>query len=412
MQLMLPEGEVLTFGDVGHHLHADAHIKSNNFFKRAFLFGDIGFAESYMDGEWETSDLTKLLSWFLLNIDNAPTLSGSKMQSAALNIFRWYNKVFHSKNENSLHGSKKNIAEHYDLSNDFFRLFLDPSMTYSSAYFTKPDLDLEAAQYEKYDSLCTSLKLNPDDHVLEIGTGWGGFAEFAAKNYGCKITTITISKEQHAYAVERIQNAGLSQLVEVRLQDYRHVEGTFDKVVSIEMIEAVGAQYLKTYFDKIQSVLKPSGVLAIQAIICPDARFDTLKKNVDFIQKHIFPGSLLPSIAAINASVNATSDMFLFGLKDLGKSYATTLAEWRDRFNTNIDKIRQMGFDESFIRKWNYYFAYCEAAFDMRNINVVQMVYTRPNTKFYEVFEGLEEGEEVIVSSYENFGNKDKVVFK
>ncbi|HNI54490.1 MAG TPA: cyclopropane-fatty-acyl-phospholipid synthase family protein [Chitinophagales bacterium] len=379
MQLMLPEGEVLTFGDVGHHLHADAHIKSNNFFKRAFLFGDIGFAESYMDGEWETSDLTKLLSWFLLNIDNAPTLSGSKMQSAALNIFRWYNKVFHSKNENSLHGSKKNIAEHYDLSNDFFRLFLDPSMTYSSAYFTKPDLDLEAAQYEKYDSLCTSLKLNPEDHVLEIGTGWGGFAEFAAKNYGCKITTITISKEQHAYAVERIQNAGLSQLVEVRLQDYRHVEGTFDKVVSIEMIEAVGAQYLKTYFDKIQSVLKPSGVLAIQAIICPDARFDTLKKNVDFIQKHIFPGSLLPSIAAINASVNATSDMFLFGLKDLGKSYATTLAEWRDRFNTNIDKIRQMGFDESFIRKWNYYFAYCEAAFDMRNINVVQMVYTRPN---------------------------------
>ncbi len=379
MQLMLPEGEVLTFGDVGHHLHADAHIKSNNFFKRAFLFGDIGFAESYMDGEWETSDLTKLLSWFLLNIDNAPTLSGSKMQSAALNIFRWYNKVFHSKNENSLHGSKRNIAEHYDLSNDFFRLFLDPSMTYSSAYFTKPDLDLEAAQYEKYDSLCTSLKLNPEDHVLEIGTGWGGFAEFAAKNYGCKITTITISKEQHAYAVERIQNAGLSQLVEVRLQDYRHVEGTFDKVVSIEMIEAVGAQYLKTYFDKIQSVLKPSGVLAIQAIICPDARFDTLKKNVDFIQKHIFPGSLLPSIAAINASVNATSDMFLFGLKDLGKSYATTLAEWRDRFNTNIDKIRQMGFDESFIRKWNYYFAYCEAAFDMRNINVVQMVYTRPN---------------------------------
>lgn len=379
MQLMLPEGEVLTFGDVGDHLHADAHIKSNNFFKRAFLFGDIGFAESYMDGEWETSDLTKLLSWFLLNIDNAPTLSGSKMQSAALNIFRWYNKVFHSKNENSLHGSKRNIAEHYDLSNDFFRLFLDPSMTYSSAYFTKPDLDLEAAQYEKYDSLCTSLKLNPEDHVLEIGTGWGGFAEFAAKNYGCKITTITISKEQHAYAVERIQNAGLSQLVEVRLQDYRHVEGTFDKVVSIEMIEAVGAQYLKTYFDKIQSVLKPSGVLAIQAIICPDARFDTLKKNVDFIQKHIFPGSLLPSIAAINASVNATSDMFLFGLKDLGKSYATTLAEWRDRFNTNIDKIRQMGFDESFIRKWNYYFAYCEAAFDMRNINVVQMVYTRPN---------------------------------
>jgi cyclopropane-fatty-acyl-phospholipid synthase len=252
-------------------------------------------------------------------------------------------------------------------------------MTYSSAYFTAPDIDLETAQYAKYDSLCQSLKLQPIDHVLEIGTGWGGFAEFAAKHYGCHITTITISKEQHAFAVERIKNAGLSHLVEVRLQDYRHVTGTFDKVVSIEMIEAVGAQYLKTYFDKIQSVLKPSGVLAIQAIICPDARFEDLKKNVDFIQKHIFPGSLLPSIAAINASVNATSDMFLFGLKDLGKSYATTLAEWRDRFNANVDKIRQMGFDDAFIRKWNYYFAYCEAAFDMRNINVVQMVYSRPN---------------------------------
>ncbi|HNW00257.1 MAG TPA: cyclopropane-fatty-acyl-phospholipid synthase family protein, partial [Chitinophagales bacterium] len=247
----------------------------------------------------------------------------------------------------------------------------------------QPNMDLESAQTAKYESLCQSLKLTPADHVLEIGTGWGGFAEYAAKTYGCKITTVTISKEQHAYATERLQKAGLSDRVEVLLRDYRHIEGVFDKVVSIEMIEAVGAQYLDTYFKKIQSVLKPDGVLALQAIICPDSRFESFKKNVDFIQKHIFPGSLLPSIAAINESVNKTGDLFMFGLKDLGRSYGTTLAAWRERFNANIDQVAQMGFDETFIRKWNYYFAYCEAAFNMRNINVVQMVYTRPNNYRY-----------------------------
>lgn len=383
LEMRLPDGTLRTYGNSSAELHADVQIHTTTLFKRAVLFGDIGFAEAYMDGDWETSDLTRLLSWFLLNIQNAPTLSGSSAKSFVLNTLQLWNKVFHAKRKNSISGSRKNIAAHYDLSNDFFELFLDRTMTYSSALFVKSDMDLESAQYAKYESLCQSLKLSPADHVLEIGTGWGGFAEYAAKTYGCKITTVTISKEQHAYAVERLKKAGLTDRVEVLLCDYRHIQGTFDKVVSIEMIEAVGAQYLDTYFNKIQSVLKPDGVLALQAIVCPDSRFESFKKNVDFIQKHIFPGSLLPSIAAINESVNKTGDLFMFGLKDLGRSYGTTLATWRERFNQNIDQIAQMGFDETFIRKWNYYFAYCEAAFNMRNINVVQMVYTRPNNYRY-----------------------------
>ncbi len=383
LHITLANGEILELGSKQNELHADVTVLDDEFFRRAFLFGDIGFAESYMAGEWTTNDLTKLLSWFLLNVDKAPTLSGSAAKTLILNAFQFANKIFHKKRKNSLTGSRKNIAEHYDLSNEFFSLFLDNTMTYSSGYYTQPDLEPEKAQYAKYDSLCTSLKLSSADHLLEIGTGWGGFAIFAAKNYGCKITSVTISKQQHDFATNRIKEQHLEHLIEVQLKDYRLIDGKFDKVVSIEMIEAVGAQYLKVYFDKIQSVLKPNGVLALQAIVCPDSRFESFKNNVDFIQKHIFPGSLLPSIAAINTAINETGDLFLFGLKDLGKSYVITLSEWRKNFNGNIDQVKQLGFDETFIRKWNYYFSYCEAAFDMRNINVVQMVYTRPNNYKY-----------------------------
>ncbi len=379
LHVTLADGTGIELGDRNSEMKADVQVHDDAFFRRAFLFGDIGFAEGYMAGEWSTSDLTHLLSWFLLNIESTPTLSGSKVRSVALNIFQFINKQFHFRRRNSIHGSKKNIADHYDLSNAFFSLFLDETMTYSSAFFSKPGLDLKEAQFEKYESLCQSVKLHAQDHLLEIGTGWGGFAIYAAKKYGCRITTVTISEEQFDFAVKRIAAEGLSDKIDVQVKDYRLIEGRFDKVISIEMIEAVGAQYLKTYFDKIHSLLKPDGVLAIQAIVCPDSRFESFKKNVDFIQKYIFPGSLLPSIAAINAAVNDTGDMFMFGLKDLGKSYVRTLEEWHVRFNHNLESIKQLGFDDTFIRKWNYYFAYCRAAFSMRNINVVQMVYTRPN---------------------------------
>lgn len=383
LKIQFADGAVIELGDVKNELHADVQIHNDAFFRRAFYYGDIGFAEAYMAGEWSSSDLTKLLSWFLLNLENTPTLSGARVKTFLLNAFQLTNKLFHKKRRNSLKGSQKNISEHYDLSNDFFSLFLDNTMTYSSAYFSKPNLELEQAQFEKYESLCQSLKLNAADHVLEIGTGWGGFAVYAAKKYQCRITTVTISQQQFEFANKRIAEQNLQDKIEVQLKDYRKISGKYDKVVSIEMIEAVGAKYLKTYFEKIQNVLKPDGVLALQAIVCPDSRFELFKKKVDFIQKHIFPGSLLPSIAAINNSVNETGDLFLFGLKDLGKSYALTLAKWREQFNLNIENVKALGFDEEFIRKWNYYFCYCEAAFSMRNINVVQMVYTRPNNLSY-----------------------------
>jgi cyclopropane-fatty-acyl-phospholipid synthase len=383
LRITLPEGTVMEFGDPANGYHAEATISSDRFFRRAFLYGDIGFAEAYIAGEWSTGNLTDLLSWFLLNYEKSPTISGSRAKAGVLNLFQFINRLFHLRRKNSLHGSKKNISDHYDLSNEFFSLFLDKTMTYSSAYFTTPDLILEEAQHAKYESLCRSLKLLPTDHLLEIGTGWGGFAVYAAAHYKCRITTVTISEQQYQFARERIRKAGVENLVQVELKDYRLIGGNYDKVVSIEMIEAVGAKYLATYFDKIQSVLKPEGVLALQAIVCPDSRFELLKKKVDFIQKHIFPGSLLPSISAINHAISETGDLFMFSLKDLGRSYVRTLAEWRSRFNQNREHIRQLGFDEEFIRKWNYYFSYCEAAFHMRNINVVQLVYTRPNNHTY-----------------------------
>lgn len=378
LTLTLPDKEVIRIGD-GLGIHATLQVLDEALWRRIVLHGDIGFAEGYMDRQWETDDLTALLRWVLLNIDQAPSVSGSGNASMFMNLMHGFNRLTHILRPNSKKGSRKNISEHYDLSNDFFSLFLDKTMTYSSAIFQNGEEDLETAQMNKYDSLCRSANLKDGDHVLEIGTGWGGFAEFAASRYKVRITTVTISKEQYDFATRRIEQAGLADRVEVLLCDYRDISGSYDKVVSIEMIEAVGARYLPVYFRKIQQVLKPDGVLALQAIVCPDNRFDLLKNRVDFIQKHIFPGSLLPSIAAINQAVNDTGDLFLFGLKDLGKSYVRTLAAWRNAFEEHAEDVSRMGFNEVFQRKWKYYFSYCEAAFDMRNINVVQMIYTRPN---------------------------------
>ncbi|MEP6738524.1 MAG: cyclopropane-fatty-acyl-phospholipid synthase family protein, partial [Chryseolinea sp.] len=276
-------------------------------------------------------------------------------------------------------GSKKNISDHYDLNNEFFSMFLDSTMTYSAAYFKRSDMTLEEAQYEKYDALSRRVRLKSTDHVLEIGTGWGGNAIYMAKNFGCRVTTTTISAEQHKLAVERVANEGLSDRITVLLKDYRDLEGTFDKIVSIEMLEAVGHKFLKTYFAKVYSLLKKDGLLGIQVITSPDSRYANLKKGVDWIQKHIFPGSLIPSVAAINQAVNETGEMTLVDLQDLGKDYATTLRYWYDAFNANWPQIKSIGFDDRFRRKWNYYLCYCEAAFDMRNINVMQLVYSRPN---------------------------------
>jgi cyclopropane-fatty-acyl-phospholipid synthase len=379
LNLLLPTGEKIVIGNGEGNISANIQITNKHFFKHCLLFGDVGFGEAYVNGYWETDDITSVIKWFLLNVDNAPSVSGSGAKAFMLNALKFANKIYHFKKINSVSGSKKNIAEHYDLSNEFFSLFLDSTMTYSAAYFKTNEMSLEQAQYAKYDRLCKQLNLQSTDHVLEIGSGWGGNAIYMAKKYGCRVTTVTISEKQYKLAKEKIKEENLTGKVEVLLKDYRFLTGKFDKIVSIEMLEAVGAQFLDMYFSKCSDLLKRNGILALQVITCPDSRFESLRKGVDWIQKYIFPGSLLPSVAAINKAVNNTTDMTLVDLKDIGLHYATTLVHWREQFEKNISKIKELNFNEQFIRKWNYYFCYCEAAFLMRNINVMQMVYTRPN---------------------------------
>jgi len=379
LQLDLPDGSRKVIGQPGAKISAQVRVLNPGFFKRCVLFGDIGFGEAYVDGDWDTEDIKKVISWFILNVENSPAMSGSRARKWLVNLLGWQNRISHLLRPNSLTTSRRNISEHYDLGNDFYKLFLDPTMTYSSALFTGAAQTLEQAQVAKYDRLCRQLKLQPGEHVLEIGSGWGGFSRHAAKNYGVRMTTVTISQEQFNYARELFQREGLADRVEVKLLDYRLLTGQFDKIVSIEMLEAVGDAYLEAYFAKCHELLKPQGLLALQMITCPDSRHDSLRKNVDWIQKHIFPGSLLLSVHRVNQALRTTGDLFLHDLKDLGLSYAETLKRWRIAFNQNETAVRKLNFDTRFIRKWNYYLSYCEAAFAMRNITVVQGIYTRPN---------------------------------
>lgn len=379
LELSLPNGETLVFGTGEDKVSANIRVNHPDFFKSIALYGDIGFGEGYTAGLWDTTNITNVIKWVILNIENAPSITGSKVKSVALNLFKWVNKLTHIRRANTVAGSQKNISEHYDLNNDFFATFLDKTMTYSSGYFLNENLSLEESQYAKYDRLAKQLKIKPTDHVLEIGSGWGGNAIFLAKNYGCKVTSVTISKEQQKLAIQRVKQEGLEDKVSILIQDYRKIVGLFDKIVSIEMLEAVGHQYLETYFAKCQELLKPNGIFAFQVITSPDCRYNKLRNGVDWIQKHIFPGSLLPSVAAINKAINNTGDLTMVDLKDMGLDYAKTLHLWYIEFNKNLEKVKALGFDENFIRKWNYYLNYCEAAFAMRNINVMQLVYSRPN---------------------------------
>lgn len=378
MSLTLPDGELIQIGN-GEGISARVTIHNPSFFKRCVLYGDIGFGEGYVDGDWDTDSITNVIKWFILNVEHAPTVSGSNVKAVALNLMKFYNRLFHSRRDNSLSGSRKNISEHYDLSNDFFALWLDPTMTYSSAYFKEKTFTLEEAQKAKYQRLCEQLHLKPTDHVLEIGSGWGGNAIYMASNFGCKVTTITISQEQQKLAIERVKAAGLDDKISVEIQDYRKIKGQYDKIVSVEMLEAVGARYFENYFEQCHKLLKQDGILALQVITCPDSRFEALRDGVDWIQKHIFPGSLLPSVGSMNEAINNTGDLTLVDLKDLGLHYARTLKTWFENFNQQLEEVKKLGFSDSFIRKWNYYLCYCEAAFEMRNINVMQLVYARPN---------------------------------
>lgn len=380
LRLQHEDGRVRYFGAPGAPVTAQVVLRNDaEFFKRCAFYGNIGMGEAYTAGLWDTNDIAAVISWFILNVNALQGAATSAASLPGVNLLKLVNWFRHLRRENTVDTSRRNIAEHYDLGNKFYRLWLDPSMTYSSARFEDAGQPLEDAQRAKYDALCRKLKLVATDHVLEIGCGWGGFAVHAARNYGCRITGVTISEEQAAYARQRVADEGLQERIEILIQDYRHITGRFDKIVSIEMLEAVGDKYHDSFFAKCAEVLTPDGLLGVQMITVPDCSYGSLKKNVDWIQKHIFPGSLLLSVGRINEVLMKTGDLFMHDLEDLGADYARTLSTWHENFNASKSQVEALGFDEPFVRSWNYYLKYCEAAFATRNISVVQATYTRPN---------------------------------
>lgn len=377
--ITLPNQKSLKLGEsINPSSIAEIKIIDNQFFRRVVLGSDIGLTESYIAGEWDSPNLTAVIGFFIQNIENTPGMSGSAVKNIALGAFRLADRLEHLLRPNSIKNVRSNIAAHYDVSNDFFKLFLDESMMYSSARWDGSKT-LAEAQIQKNRALCEQLQLKPSDHVIEIGTGWGGWAMQAVKNYGCRVTTLTISKAQFDLATERVKAAGLSDKIEIRLEDFRHHQGRYDKCVSIEMMEALGHEFLPEFCSSVGRLLKSNGIAAFQYITCPDSRYEQFRKGVDFIQKHIFPGSLLLSINRVNQLMTERGDFQLHRLEEFGLDYARTLATWCEAFESNLDKVRSMGFDEAFIRKWRLYFRYCEAAFAHRNIGVVQAVYIRPN---------------------------------
>jgi cyclopropane-fatty-acyl-phospholipid synthase len=378
--LSITEGpERLHFGDNqgSDILRANIRVLNPQMWTSVATNGSVGVAESFMDGHWVVDDVVALVRIFVRNRDIL-----DRMEGGLAKFGQWLLRAWHQRRKNTESGSKRNISDHYDLSNALFRTFLDPTMMYSCAVYQNAQESLEVAAVRKLDRICQKLDLRPKDHLLEIGTGWGGFAVHAAHHYGCKITTTTISEEQFQLARERVAAAGLQDRINVIKQDYRALQGSFDKVVSIEMIEAIGHQYLNTYFGKISSLLKPSGLALIQAITIEDSRYAQALKDVDFIKRYIFPGSFIPSITAMLGACTKSSDMKLVHMEDIGPSYALTLKAWRERFNASLEQVKKLGFDARFTRMWNYYLAYCEGGFIERSIGDVHLLLAKPrNTR-------------------------------
>ncbi|MFA6179253.1 MAG: cyclopropane-fatty-acyl-phospholipid synthase family protein [Candidatus Methylopumilus sp.] len=369
---VIEDQSIKEFGN-NNGLSVTIHVHDPRFYGEMAFGGSIGAGEAYMLGYWSSDNLTNLIRLMVLNQDVMDDLEGGMAWLAKPLL-----KSLHWMNRNTQDGSRRNIAAHYDLGNDMFQLFLDPTMMYSSAIFDTPEMTLEQASISKLDHICRKLKLSPADHVVEFGTGWGGFAIHAASHYGCNVTTTTISKAQFELATARIRQAGLDHKVTVLLSDYRDLQGKFDKLVSIEMIEAVGHAFYDTYFAKCADLLKPEGMALIQAITIADQRYESAKNSVDFIQRYIFPGSCIPSVTALINSVTRASDMRLYNLEDIGPHYARTLAEWRIRFFDNIEKVRALGYTEEFIRMWEFYLCYCEGGFEERALGDVHLLLVKP----------------------------------
>ena len=357
-------------------LSAVIHVHHGNFYTFAAFGGSIGAAEAYMAGYWSASDLTNVVRIIVRNQDTFDA-----MEKGWAKLMAPFHLFFHFFRKNTLKGSRENIIAHYDLGNEFYKLFLDETMTYSCGIFENRDSSLHQASTAKYDRICRKLQLTNRDHVLEIGSGWGGFAIYAAKNYGCRITTTTISDQQFDLAKKRIEQEGLSGRVEIMKQDYRNIKGEFDKLVSIEMIEAVGHAYLKSFFQICSRSLKNDGMMLLQAITIADWAYDKHVRSVDFIKRYIFPGGNIPSVTAISSAVSETTNLRLFHMEDITPHYAKTLSAWRENFFQKIEEVRALGFPDTFIRMWEYYFCYCEGGFLERYIGDVHMLFTKPECR-------------------------------
>jgi cyclopropane-fatty-acyl-phospholipid synthase len=359
--------------DTAPALDAELQVHDGLFWSAVAWRGCTGAAESFVRGEWTTSDLTRLMRFLLVNQE-----AMSAIDSWALRLAEPLRRLVHWQRRNTRRGSRRNIAGHYDLGNDFFARFLDETWTYSCAVFEHPQQSLAEAQAAKYDRICRLLRLAPADEVLEIGGGWGGFALHAAARYGCRVTTTTISREQYRLARERVDQAGLADRVTVLAEDYRDVRGQYDKLASIEMIEAVGHRFLGTYFAQCARLLRPQGLMALQAITIPDRQYDAYRRSVDFIQQYIFPGGLLPSLGALLAAAARRSDLQLVSLADLTADYARTLRHWRERFRSQRAALLAAGRSPELLRLWEFYFSYCEAGFSERFCGAGQMLLARP----------------------------------
>jgi len=367
--MTLPDGSSMTLGEATSANQAEMIVKDWRFFSRLVFGGDIGLGESYMDAEWDTPDLTKALAWFIRNWE---AFFGRYERFEPL--FDRLNRILYPISENTILGSRKNIVTHYDLGNEFFKVFLDRSMTYSCARYLNEKDSLEQAQKNKLQAMIRKAGITGDDHVLEIGCGWGSFAVEAAKTTGCRLTGVTISDAQYEYARERIRREGLEDRVEIVLRDYREIKGTFDRIVSIEMLEAVGHKYFEKFFECCDRLLKPGGVLSLQFISIPDRRYEHYRKGHDWIRKHIFPGGELPSLAVVMKALAKQTCLNVQSVENIGPDYARTLRDWRTRFLAGIDRVVAQGFDHTFQLKWLYYLAGCEACFSTGYLGDLQMV--------------------------------------
>jgi cyclopropane-fatty-acyl-phospholipid synthase len=356
-------------------VHATVDVRESRFYSEVAFGGSVGAGESYVAGDWRCDDLVALVRILAVNRDLLDGVDGGVSRLAEL-----ARRALHATARNTRSGSRRNITAHYDIGNDFFELFLDPSMMYSCAYYERPTMTLAEAQAAKLDRLCRKLDLRPSDHLLEIGTGWGALALHAAGHYGCRVTTTTISREQHALARRRIDAAGLADRIELRLDDYRDLDGRYDKLVSVEMIEAIGHQYFDTFFRRCGELLAPGGTMALQAITIDDRQYTAARDSVDFIKRHIFPGCCIPSLCALGESIVRASPLRVVDVEDIGPHYATTLAAWRRNLHANAGRIRARGYPDTLVRMWDFYLAYCEGGYAERALSNVQIVLQDPST--------------------------------